>query len=265
MTISLGRLLRNFGGTVSGGGGTPPASPEIAVSDNANNTGAVVTISGSTVGSTNTVYRAAYNGDMGTLTWTSSGSRSGDGTVAVSCTHGYFWWYVLSSTAGGTAISNLVNQNVTDGQLAILTQIVAAVVARMKLVSLAGIGDKVYELKSQKHIVPAHSCCLVFRDPVVPITQDDATNIREDIGYPVQIAMIAPDPLTDNSPIQIYDLWRQQAERAFRNQRLPGVAGVIWTRVEPAMVLDPVPAFYARVITAFTVRVTSREPHGLGA
>lgn len=92
----LANLLRGFGPISTS---STPATPALAVADNGNGTGATATITGSTPGSTNTVFAApiAYSGD---LSWTNCGSRSGDGTLSLAIADGRYIGRVDSTLSG---------------------------------------------------------------------------------------------------------------------------------------------------------------------
>jgi hypothetical protein len=78
--------------------GDAPSTPEISVEDNEDGTGSVVTVSETDDDATNTLYTApvVYSGSP---TWTTSGSRVGDGEIPVTLSTG-FYWFVVISTAG---------------------------------------------------------------------------------------------------------------------------------------------------------------------
>jgi hypothetical protein len=80
-------------------------------SDNQDGTGAVATVSGSSEGTTNTVYYAPY----GSTSWTNGGDREGDGTVDFSITTiGKYWAYIHSESVDGVSVSTVVSFRVTD-------------------------------------------------------------------------------------------------------------------------------------------------------
>jgi hypothetical protein len=91
------------GTLVIGGGGDPPATPTLTVSDNGLGTGATATIIGSDAGSSNTIYVAA----LGSTTWSSAGARAGDGTISITLVPSNYWAYVRS-ILGGTSFSLVV-------------------------------------------------------------------------------------------------------------------------------------------------------------
>lgn len=100
------QLLKGFG---PAGGGTPPVSPTLAVTS-----AGLATITGSTPGTTNTVFSRPYAaGDV--EPWTARGSRVGDGTLTLTPmpNPGRYFFYALSTDAGGAAISNLVVTTIT--------------------------------------------------------------------------------------------------------------------------------------------------------
>ena len=122
------------------GGGSPPSTPTITIVDNADETGAVVTVAGSDGGTTNTIYYEKF----GTTGWTSGGSRSGDGAVAVSITvMGLYWFYCASTDSGGTAASIPVSALLTDGSDSVMEQILTAVAATIDGASLVNSASSV--------------------------------------------------------------------------------------------------------------------------
>lgn len=88
--FNIANLLKGFGPT--GGGSTDPNIVTITVADNADGTGGVATLSGSTGGATNNVYVSADS----PISFSLAGTRSGDGTVALSLVAGDYLAYVDS-------------------------------------------------------------------------------------------------------------------------------------------------------------------------
>jgi hypothetical protein len=109
--MSLAGLLgRGFHGPAVGA----IAVPSLAVTDNGDGTGAIATIAGSTPGATNTVRTAAFTRTALTLNWSDAGSRTGDGTVALSLAAGAEYLAVVVSELGEVVqISQLVGFEVT--------------------------------------------------------------------------------------------------------------------------------------------------------
>lgn len=249
----------------------PLETPTLAVTDDADLTGVTAVITTSNAGATNTIYRSSVNGEVEAGTWTSSGSRTGDGTISVSLTtRGYYFWYVKSVLADESTISNLAYCPVTDGEDAVFTRCIDAVVSRLQLLTLSGIATtRIIALPDIGNTagVADYPCCLVAREPV-PHRYGAGTNIRDDVGYPIQVLFCESDGLGTQTDAGKWDLWRQQAERAFRFQRLIGVTeSYLASDVEPLKILDPAfrPPIYDKVVSGFTIRAWCREVRGLGA
>ena len=246
----------------------PLATPTLTVVDNEDATGVVATIAGGDAGATNTLYRQNVSGELGSGTWTSSGFRTGSGTISVSLpTRGFYWWYVLSALAGESVVTNLAYEPVTDGEDAVITRAIAAIVSRLQLLNLTDIESNVVARPLSDDLsLPTCPCCVVCEEPTPP-QYVGGTNARDDIGYPIQVLFMTSDGLGANSPVDKYRLWRQQAERAFRSQRLPGLAeSGLACSIEPLKTLDPSrPLAYEKMVSGFTIRVFTREVRGLGA
>lgn len=215
-----------------------PAAPTLTIADNADGTGAVATVAGADGGTTNEVYTQAVNGELGTTTWTSGGSRSGNGTVALALAKGYYWAYCKSTLAGSDAISTFVYFNVTDAEQAYLYQIFTGVQARIQALSLEDIADTsivIRKLPLDRNLVTLPQAKSIFHSvtlPAIMITPSveqfnlrEGTNLREDIRYSVLITIVDVD---NQEPTLIADLpkylkWREQIRRALVNQYLPGI------------------------------------------
>src|SRR5687767_14210717 len=117
----------------------PINTPTLALADNGKGTGGTTTISGATAGSTNTVYTAPWSGGLIAAAWTNRGSRSGNGTLAVSVANGYYWAYVQSTLAAESAVSTVVGFRVTSGSSSVFERCLNAIAARLQALSLSGI------------------------------------------------------------------------------------------------------------------------------
>src|SRR5579863_8146411 len=93
---------RFFNAPTSGGGGGSGGTITLAVTDNADGTGGVATISGNDDGTVVTLFASTFDGQLGPGVFASMGTRVGAGTIAVAPPLGYYWWYA-DGTAGGTA------------------------------------------------------------------------------------------------------------------------------------------------------------------
>lgn len=82
----------------------PPTAPLLSI----NPSGTVATVTGSTAGSTNTLYVTPAFGLPGSYTWSAAGSRSGNGTINFTLTNGFYWGVINSGLGGQVSTSNLV-------------------------------------------------------------------------------------------------------------------------------------------------------------
>lgn len=245
------------------------AVPKLSVVDNADGSGVTVSIAGSDPASTNAIAAQQVTGQAGT-TWTTLGSRSGDGTLALAVGVGIWWFQCLSTTATQAALGNLVQQAVTDGSLAVHEQNLQAVEAAVITMATAGSlpgqpANQVYrqlvlDLKSIQY--PA--ICILPPSGLGELlnTTFGGTNAEDDVGYPCGI--IHGDRLAgDNAPGRPgYLLIRQRLLRRFRNQRLPGAPNFI-CQAEPAEIVAVKALEYQHLAGLIVVRTWNREVRGI--
>lgn len=251
----------------------PLATPTLTVEDDEDLTGVTAVVASGDSGATNTLYYQNVSGELGSGTWTSAGSRVGNGTISVSlAVRGFYWWYVKSVLLTESVISNLVYEPVTDGEDDVITRCIAAVVSRVQLLDLEDIGSTgvhaipIADDPAMRPTLPTNPCCVVCEEPT-PRQYAAGTNVRDDVGYAIQVLFMDSTGLGPNAPVGKYRMWRQKAERAFRFQRLPGVTeSYLACGIEPLKTLSPErPAMYDQMVSGFTVRVNTREVRGLGA
>jgi hypothetical protein len=237
----------------------------LTITDNADDSGGVATITGSAVGSTNTLYRALMTGLEEALTWASAGTRTGDGTISITGPIGnYYLWQVQSDNAGSMSVSPVVLQSLTNANYtAVRTRLVDAVVDKLKLLSLDQIGNDVFIRNSFDDPNVKYPSVVVVRD-ATPDLYTGGTNVRDDVEYPIQVIFLDVSDMRDNAPVERWDLWKERSERAFRNQRIAGVSEVIKCTVEPSVTMaESLPPIYQKARFSFTLRFTSREVRGL--
>lgn len=99
-TVIVPITYESFGG----GTGGSPAIPTLSV----NAAGTVATVTGSSVGSLNTIEVIPAFTGIGVFTWTFEGSRIGDGDVPLGLAPGFYWGRDISTAGGGSSMSNLV-------------------------------------------------------------------------------------------------------------------------------------------------------------
>jgi hypothetical protein len=218
----------------------------LAITDNADGTGGVATISGANPAATITVYSQTVSGELGTATWTARGSRVGNGTIALAPAPGigYYWWRAVEDLAGVLAASNFVYQNITDGDQSLHYRCLLAVQARIQSLNLAGVAGAsvvIREAPTDRGMGDGGAVAMpaILVTPVAVEQLVIATSARDDVGFPIFVGIVD----ISNQELAI-DLatrlkWREQIIRAFSNQRLTGVAEVHQVTVEPGSILQP--------------------------
>jgi hypothetical protein len=243
----------------------PPADPLLAVVDHADGTGGTATVAGAEADAAISVqsWSAAEGASAG---WIERGSRVGNGDVLVAPPLGDYWWRAVSATAGGQAVSNLVYQSLTDGSHALLYRILAAVKTRLLGLGLEGIEPPNVQIC---HLPWERALASV--PPALPAVQiapaehatalNEGTNRQDDVEYAVQVVLIDTDPRRHpHAHLPRLARWRQRIARAFRSQRLAGVAEVYQCSVEPDTVLHRTAWLReGLLVSALTLRFRSRE------
>ncbi len=237
---------------------TPPASPTLAVVDNADGTGAVATITASTTGSTNAVMTQAVSGSV----FASAGSRTGNGTVSLSLGAGYYWAYVQSTKNGVSAQSNVVRFAVTDSALAVYERCHNAVSAVIAGLIMTGTPNAhVFEQLVEDNRLIVTPCVFVTIDGQSETEVSELTG-RDDISYPVKIQIVDRNYQDYVTPKAKYLLWRQQIARSLRNQRFATVPENIRNRIEPKIVVDSQLQGQEYFVSGLCCYCICREPRG---
>ncbi len=248
----------------------PVNSPTITIVDNGLGTGATVTVSGSTGGSTNTFYRQTYDPASLGSTWVSAGSRTGDGTIAVTLSPGHYAGHVGSTFGGEANVSLLHYFRVIDPAESVLKRALDAVVTRVQALSLAGVTSSnifvrnaAWDRDIGTGLTKGLPAIVVAPGPSERQSAGAGTNSRDDVGYPIVVSIFASDTQALESNTNTYTLWRQKINRAFRNQALPGVVEIYRIEVEPGPIIDPGALLANRLASTMLLRCISREVRGL--
>jgi hypothetical protein len=235
----------------------------LAVTDNGDGTGAVATVAGSDGGGTNTLFRAPFAGLQQNLAWTASGTRTGNGTIAVNPGSGQYFWYVTGLVGGVAALSNVTFQALTDQTTSVHYRCLTAVQQRIQGLSLSGISSAQVVIKFLGREWPD-----VDNPPnvmVVPYGKEGQPGLlagRDDIEYPVVVLIFDKLNQDYTSNLARDLLWRQQIFRALRHQRLVGVPEVITVTAEPDFVVN-LEAFNRNVLlSGLRLLCRSREVRG---
>jgi len=256
-----------------GGGGSPLPAPVLSIADDATvPTGAVATVSGSRAGTTNTISYQVVNGLFApNSTWTPCGSRTGDGTVAVTLPAGIYWFRCVSATASQTTVSNLVFAGLTDGLAAVHERSIQAIEAGLAEIVEAGllpgialvtrIYDQV-ELNLVRMDLPGIAVCVSLPGQTSREEMLGGTNARDDVAYPIYVILM--DRVGgDYTPARPgFLLWRQVVRRAFINVPLLPVPEVYVVKVTPGPILEFKQRDYNRCGSTNLFRAISREIRG---
>jgi len=97
-------------------------------------------------------------------------------------------------------------------------------------------------------------------------TAESGTTGKDDIGYPVGIALLDRTPGEDVTLADTWTLWRQEIRNKFINQRqlnaLNGFPSVYTCRWEPGQILEIKPLQYQKCVGSMILRFMSRETRG---
>lgn len=236
-------------GSGGGGGGDPVATPVLAVSDNGDGTGGVATVSSATTGTTNTL----YSQPMGSTTWTSRGSRTGNGNITISPVPamGNYWWKVVSTDGITNAVSNVVFQSLTDTELPIHERLLIALQGRLVSLTFAShpeeglwpagsIGSNIVirtPLTDLEGHIPSFPCIVLGLTGKETVTAG-GTNLRDEVDYPIGIVLFAASNRDLISNRAWYLKVREQIVRACQNWRTSDVPELNRTFVETDPILS---------------------------
>lgn len=239
--------------------------------DDADGSGATVTIAGGGIGDSHTAYYQKFTGGLGAAgTWVNGSSRLGNGSIALNLEEGHYFGYVESTSGGTTSISSVSYFAVTTGSDSIHYLLLQAIQARIIAVNLTDVGSNVLIRKiptERGQDVGTLTYPAVIVSPLGTEQLPGGTNARDDIGYPVLVSILATNnqDLTSNN-LNKFLLWREQISKAFRgDQQL--VTGGDWnahrTKVEPGPILSPSAVWNNLYQCSLTVRCEARQTRGL--
>lgn len=246
-------------GDYSTSAGSPPATPTLAAADNTDGTGAVATISAGSSSASNEVFTQPVSGGA----FSSAGTRTGNGTVALSLGLGYYWVYVVSTKSGLTSSSNLVRFAVTSNAKSVATRLQDALVATIQGLSMVGSPNaNLYERMVEDFAIVTFPCIFVVYAGLAE-SQEGILTGRDDIVYPFRIMVCDRHAPEDDATREKYQLWRQQLARALRNQRFLTVPENIINKLKYGVNLDPVArAQFQTLLFGLTLQCTARETRG---
>lgn len=233
--------------------------PTFTIADNGDGTGAVATIGG-TSGAANSVLVASWSGTSSTG-WLSGGSRTGDGTVALSLDAGYYWAILLVDSLP----RGLVYFHTTSSSYSVHYQCALATQTAIRNLALTGVDSDdvvVQKLPWDQKNTGTYPKIVIATAGTESMARGAGTNIRDDVGYPVIVSIFDRDEETLTSNHSRNLLWRQSIARAMRNQSVSGVTEVFDCILEPGAIVDPGWFNQNTYHSTFVLRFLSREVRG---
>ena len=222
------------------------AVPVLSISDNAAAaTGVVATVTSADATATVRLDYQRVDSGFSYTTWTQGNDRTGNGTISQSLARGIYWFRLISTLSGESAVSNLVLSKVTTGADAVheqcLDAIYTGVVTLIAAGSLPGINSSdaarnLSDLDLKRMDLPGIAVCLSMPNQVPGETIGRGTNARDDIGYPVYVILLDRFGGDFVSARADYLRCREVLFRYFRFQRLAATDAHI-VRAEPGPVL----------------------------
>lgn len=247
----------------------PISIPTLAITDNEDGT-VTATLSGGDSGATNTVYTQPADGNLATSSWTSRGSRTGNGTVGFSLDRGVYWFRANTTLLTESYDATLAYKAITDGELAMHERIIQAVVSRIQALTLAETDDSPGAIGSSQVLAQMIGESDAIALPAVLVTPEEEaetvevlTNARDDWGYPVRVAIVDRSSANYTASRPKYLRWREQIGRAFQGQRLAGLTEAFICQITPAKIIDARVGEFQTMVSGLTLRFKVRQSRGL--
>lgn len=210
----------------------------LAITDNQDGTGGVATVAGSNVASSNTLYKAAWTGQSGALSWSSVGSRTGDGTITVSSGTGFFLFRLDNLLAGVTTVV-ATYQPLTDAATeAMLYRALNSIKNRIDGLALSG-SPTVSVRWLPRVRQGGETLPLIAVTPIGAESFPGVMTATDDIGLPIAVTIMDGQNQDPTLNLNRNALWRERILSALRFQRLADVPEGFILNPEPAMVVHP--------------------------
>lgn len=248
----------------------PLSVPALSIVDNADGTGAVATVAGSTALTTNTIYGADWSGGLIGSAFASLGSRTADGTVALSVANGYHWAYIVSTLAGSDGVVSLVQGfRTTSGDLSVYEQCLNAVLAKLQTLTLTGLSSQnmaIGKFPWKDRVLPNKDLPGIVVIPLRDFLQP-ANSGANDVAYEIVVTIWRKSAANITDNISNHLNWRQTCLDAFQvvsgQAALAGVPSIYQVEVTPGTVYDTA-SFQANYdVEQFTLRCLERRNRGL--
>lgn len=226
-----------------GSGGTTPGTcpaldvPVLAVTDNADGTGGVATVTGSTAGTTNTLWAWPYPTAGGSLTRTTVGSRVGDGTIAVGVPAdlalGAWLWMVESRQDESVEVSNLVARALTDPADAVSALYYRILNAAAAVVRALGLPESPRVEVARVPAANEGDLPAVFVSPTEEAPGAEHSENDLQLDFPALVTFVRADANRARFALmEVMMYWREHARKALHKPGLAGVPEVFDARVD---------------------------------
>lgn len=181
------------------------------------------------------------------------------GTTTLPLSKGY--WLLLARNGADGSPPHYAQ--VSDGEDPVAWQVRDAIKERIELLALPGIQGVHVQMTPDETNVTF---------PCVIITPWDLSNTAEqnlsgldDWGRPNRVWCCDRQSPIDHRVQRQFDGWEQAIARAFHNQQLPTPRTCVRCMVEPDYIINPNLPKFQYLVNETVIRVTTREPRGLGA
>lgn len=244
--------------------------PTVEFADNADGT-VTATITNATAGNTVTVYSQLADASLATPSWTSRGSRSGNGTVGpFAMSSGVYWGHAIATDGSSTLTSPLRFFGVMTASDPVHEQIIDAVVARLQSITFGGTTESpaanqaIYDTMIPVDLINRFPCLIVSLEGE-PEVLGGVMNNTDDHVYGVHISIVdRNDDPTYKVSRSKYLAWKTKISRAFMSQRLTGVTPQAWaTSIKAGPTVDPKLPEKEYFVTGLTVSFTVRQTRGI--
>lgn len=245
----------------------------VSWTDNQDGTGVTVAVSGVGAFDSTVPFTQFFNGRLGSSgTWVQQEPITGNSSAVFPLGRGHYFGYTETDIGGGqyeyTAVSYF---NVTETSDSTHYLILEAVQSRIIALNLDEVGANVLIRKiptERGNDDSTYGYPVIMVSPMGTEQLRGGTNVRDDVGYPVMISVLAKNnqDLTETN-LNKYLLWRERISAAFRGdqqlQLQPGGIQVHKTNVEPGPVLSPTAVWNNQYQCSLTVRCEARQARGL--